>query len=261
MIRALWLTGIVMLSAATVAAQGPPGGRGGGRGAQPPQTPRVAAPLDLTGNWVAVISEDWRWRMVTPAKGDYVSIPITQAAKDAADAWDPAKDTAAGEQCRSYGAPALMRTPTRLRISWRNDTTLVVESDYGMQTRALQFAPFPPGERSWQGHSVATWDRPARGRGAAPVAEGAAFGNGSLKVVTTNLRPGYLRKNGVPYSGDTLLTEYWDTFQGPGGVWWLVITSVVHDTVNLQWDWITSLHFKKEPDASKWAPSPCSAEW
>ena len=94
---------------------------------QPPQTPRAAAPLDLTGNWVAVISEDWRWRMVTPAKGDYLSIPLTQKAKDAADTWDPAKDTAAGEQCRSYGAPALMRTPTRLRISWRDDTTLLVE--------------------------------------------------------------------------------------------------------------------------------------
>jgi hypothetical protein len=261
---------VVAIATATVAAQGAPqaaqgaggqGGRGGGRGAQPPQTPRATAPLDLTGNWVAVISEDWRWRMVTPAKGDYLSIPLTQKAKDAADTWDPAKDTAAGEQCRSYGAPALMRTPTRLRISWRDDATLLVETDYGTQTRILQFAPGAPGERTWQGHSVATWDRAARGRGAGPAANTPAFGNGSLKVVTTNLRPGYLRKNGVPFSGDTVLTEYWDTFQAPGSVWWLVITSVVHDPANLQSDWITSQHFKKEADGSKWAPSPCSAEW
>ena len=92
--RLLLLTFVVVIATITVAAQGPPqggqgaggkGGRGGGRGGQPPRTPRAAAPLDLTGNWVAVISEDWRWRMVTPARGDYLSIPITQAAKDAAD--------------------------------------------------------------------------------------------------------------------------------------------------------------------------------
>ena len=156
--------------------------------------------------------------MVTPAKGDYLSIPITQAAKDAADAWDPAKDTAAGEQCRSYGAPALMRTPTRLRISWRDDTTLSAESDYGTQTRVLQFAPGRP--ESDRGRDT-RWrrGRVARGRGAAPAAN-ASFGNGSLKVVTTNLRPGYLRKNGVPFSGDTVLTE--DLGHVPGAGWSVV---------------------------------------
>src|SRR5204862_4205262 len=66
--------------------------------ANPPATAKVAAPIDLTGNWVSIVTEDWRWRMVTPAKGDYASIPMTPAAKMVADAWDPAKDEAAGEQ-------------------------------------------------------------------------------------------------------------------------------------------------------------------
>src|SRR5689334_7562782 len=75
----------------------------------PPASPRVAAPIDLTGYWVSVITEDWRWRMVTPAKGDYASVPINAAAKKVADSWDPDRDQKAGEACRGYGAPALMR--------------------------------------------------------------------------------------------------------------------------------------------------------
>lgn len=254
----------VVLLAAAVVAQGPPApgaaqgaGRGGRGGPVPVPTARAQAPIDLTGNWVAVISEDWRWRMVTPAKGDYSSIPITQAAKDAADKWDPARDTAAGEQCRSYGAPGLMRAPTRLRISWQDDTTLKVESDYGMQTRLLRFGPAGArGPASWQGDSVATWETPPRGRGARGPATA-----GNLKVVTTNLRPGYLRKNGVPYSTNTVYTEYWDLFGAQGGSPLLVITSVVRDPANLQIDWITSLNFRKEPDGAKWDPTPCSATW
>ena len=109
------------------------GGRGGRGEAprEPPPTPRAAAPIDLTGYWVSVITEDWRWRMVTPPKGDYASLPINAEAKKVADAWDAAKDVAAGDQCKAYGAPGLMRLPTRLRISWQDDTTLKVETDAG----------------------------------------------------------------------------------------------------------------------------------
>ena len=56
------------------------------RGAQTPApTARASAPIDLTGYWVSVVTQDWRWRMVTPAKGDYASIPITLEAKKAGD--------------------------------------------------------------------------------------------------------------------------------------------------------------------------------
>ena len=65
--------------------------RGGGAPA-PPRAPRAAAPIDLTGNWVSIVTQDWRWRMVTPAKGDYQGVPITPEARKSADAWDPAKD-------------------------------------------------------------------------------------------------------------------------------------------------------------------------
>ena len=243
-------------------------GRGAAQPPAPPAPPQQAAPIDLTGTWVSVVTEDWRWRMVTPPRGDYASIPLTATAKAAADKWDPARDEAAGEQCRGYGAPGVMRLPTRLRIAWQDERTLKVDTDTGMQTRLLRFDPVPRrGRPSWQGDSVAEWEIAGR-RGGAARAGGAAgragapppprFGN--LKVVTSNLRPGYLRKNGVPYSADAVVTEYWDLFRRQNGEQWLVVTMAVRDPANLQGDWITSLNFKKEPDASKWDPTPCSAK-
>ena len=232
-------------------------GRGAAPAAQP--TPRAIAPLDLTGYWVAIISEDWRWRMVTPPKGDYASIPLTVAGKNLADTWDPARDEAAGEQCKAYGAPGVMRGPTRLHITWLDDTTLKLETDYGMQTRLLQFnAPRTAASAapSLQGVTTAQWVFPAggggRGRGPRP---------GSLKSVTTRLRPGYLRKNGVPYSANAVFTEYWDLHAGPNGSQWLVVTNTVDDPANLQTPWVTSVHFRKEPDGAKWDPAPCSARF
>ncbi|OFV90852.1 MAG: hypothetical protein A3H95_10485 [Acidobacteria bacterium RIFCSPLOWO2_02_FULL_64_15] len=79
---------------------------GQGRGAPPPRTPKAAAPIDLTGYWVAVVTEDWRYRMVTPTKGDYQGVPMTAEARRVAEAWKPEADQAAGQQCKSYGAPA-----------------------------------------------------------------------------------------------------------------------------------------------------------
>src|SRR6266852_2533716 len=100
---------------------------------QPPPTPRAAAPIDLTGYWVSIVTEDWRYRMVTPPKGDFASVPLNAAARAVADAWAPAKDTAAGNACKSYGAAAIMRVPGRLHISWQDDTTLKIETDAGNQ--------------------------------------------------------------------------------------------------------------------------------
>ena len=124
-----------------------------GRGAPTPRSPKEAAPIDLSGNWVSLVTEDWRWRMVTPIKGDSASVPINQAARKIVDAWDPARDEAAGLQCKSYGAPAIMRVPGRLRIGWQDDTTLKIETDAGTQTRLLHFGGKPPANEasSWQG--------------------------------------------------------------------------------------------------------------
>jgi hypothetical protein len=211
-------------------APAPARGRGAQTPAAPetPPTPRAAAPIDLTGYWVSVITEDWRWRMVTAPKGDYTSIPINAEARTVGDAWDPVKDEAAGEQCKAYGAPGLMRIPGRLNITWQDDNTLKVETDAGRQTRLFHFGDWksPGGDPTPQGDTTAQWEtRPGR-RGQPLPPPSQRFGN--LKTVTTRLRPGYLRKNGVPYSEKTTLTEYWDLHKQTNGDQWLVITNATN---------------------------------
>ena len=229
-------------------------GRGG---PAPPPVGRAGAPVDLTGYWVSVVTQDWRWRMVTPAKGDYASIPITVEAKKVGDAWDPAKDEAAGEQCKAYGAAGLMRMPTRLHITWQDDNTLKLEADAGTQTRLLRFGAAQGEGGDWQGVSTAAWDYPRPifpGRGGAGAPPG-----GALKVVTTKMRPGYLRRNGVPYSANATMTEYFNRLEVPGGDTLLVVMTEIVDPEYLATPYWTSAHFKRQNDASGWNPTPCSA--
>jgi hypothetical protein len=245
--------------------------------------------------------------MKLPAKGDVASIPFTQdqAKRAKLQEWDPAKDEAAGEQCRSYGAAAIMRVPTRLNITWENDTTLKLETDAGMQTRLFRFNPAPTvlPERTWQGFSSAEWETipGARGGGGGPGGFGGPGGGGlpgagggpgdggdgvatalpppplaanvgrggaaqgpatrgSLKVVTTNLKPGYLRKNGVPYSDKAVVTEYFQRTPETYGITYLIVTTIVEDPEYLTGPFITSSNFKKLPDTNNgWAPEPCSS--
>jgi hypothetical protein len=246
-------------------------GQRGGGAPQPPRAPRAAAPIDLTGYWVSLVTQDWRFRMVTPRKGDYQGVQLTPEAAKVADAWDPAKDEAAGEQCKSYGAPALMSVPGRLHITWQDDNTLKVDTDAGTQTRLLRFGDSQTaadGPRTWQGVSQAQWLmprpnvplqlRPAdRAADTPPVRPT----GGSLQVVTKDFRAGYLRKNGVPYSENAVLTEYWDLYKRPNGEEWLTITTQLEDPQYLRAPRLTAPIFKKEPNGSKWDPTPCSSRW
>ena len=246
-----------LLLAASLQAQppGPP---------QPPRPAKAAAPVDLTGYWVSVISEDWRWRMVTPIKGDFASIPVNAEARKIGAAWDPSKDEAAGLQCKAYGAPAIMRAPGRVHITWQDDNTLKLETDEGTQTRLFHFTQAEQGaEPTWQGYSVANWERAPRGVEIPDPFPIFAVRQGtqgrSLEVLTTNLRPGYLRKNGVPYSAAVTVNEYYDYHKERNGDEWFTVTTIVRDPQYLTGPWITSSDFKKEPDGSKWDPSPCKA--
>jgi hypothetical protein len=229
-------------------------GRGGG-----PVSASAAAPIDLTGYWVAIVNEDWRWRMVTPPHGDYASVPLSADGRQVADGWDASTDGL----CEAYGAAGLMRMPTRLHITWEGDATLKIDTDAGQQTRRLFFdaSRTPEGEPSLQGHSLAEWLRPGGGgrggaRGAGP-GSGPTAQAGSLRVVTTHLREGWLRRNGVPYSDATVLTEYFDRFAAPDGAEWLVVTTIVNDPRYLTREFVTSSHFRREPDGSAWRPTTC----
>ena len=224
---------------------------GGARGAAP--AARQAAPFDLSGYWVSVITEDWKLRMVTPAKGVYDALTLNPAGRKVADGWDPAADEKAGELCKAYGAPTIMRLPTRLHITWENDNTLRIDADTGTQTRRFHFgANVPPaGEPSLQGHSVALWEFAATRGGQPPT--------GNLKVTTTNLKAGYIRKNGAPYSDKTTVTEYFDLHALPNGDQWLSITTRVDDPVYFSRTMTNTSDFKKLPNANGWNPTACSA--
>jgi hypothetical protein len=256
----LLATGLAATATALLAQAPPPP-------AGPPRLPRAAAPVDFTGVWVSVVTEDWLWRMVTPKKGDYASVPLNDQGTRVADTWTEAKDG----MCEAYGIGGIMRMPGRLRISWQDDWTLKIEADAGQQTRLLRFAGAPTAplprtpasvasKRSLQGDSVAEWQGggagdidPFTGRGVGPGTQRW----GSLKVRTTNMRAGWLRRNGVPYSENAVITEYFTRFTNPAAGDWFIVTTQVDDPTYLTGPFITSSNFKREPDGSKWHPITC----
>ena len=229
-----------------------------------PQTPKAGAPIDLTGYWVAIVNEEWRWRMVTPPKGDYASVPLKANARKVADTWDVSQDGS----CKTYGAGGLMRMPTRVHITWEGEDVLKIDTDAGKQTRRLVFGKPAPANTasSLQGYSIAQWNRtlvPMANRAMVPI-EDPGFGSqdshppgGSLQVVTTNLTDGWLRKNGVPYSSNAKVTEYFDRFASTNGDEWFIVTTVVEDPQYLLEPFVTSSHFKREKDGAKWDPTVC----
>lgn len=251
-----------LLASAGSKAQ-PPGFGGPGGFGGPPRSARETAQVDLTGYWVALVTEDWLWRMITAPRGDATSVPLNREGQQVAGRWDPAADEASGEACRAFGAAGLMRLPLRLHITWEDENTLRIETDAGQQTRLLRFGDAPAAaEHSWQGVTTAEWTKPVGGfdlRAAisgrtAPPPSGPPMG--SLKAVTTQLRAGYLRKNGLPYSENAELTEYFSRVTGFGSDY-LTVLSIVHDPMYLSQDFVTSSHFKREADDSNWNPAPC----
>jgi hypothetical protein len=227
----------------------------------PPRPAREAAPIDLTGYWVSVVTEDWRFRIMLAPKGDTSGVPLNPAGRKVAEAWDPAKDEADGLQCKAYGAADIMRIPGRLNITWVDDNTMQIETDAGMQKRLIHFGNVPPptGEPAWQGHSVGEWEA-ARGggpRGSTGFPGAGGPGSGALKITTTHMRPGYLRRNGVPYSEKAVMTEYIDLVAEANGKQWIVVKTIIEDPEYLFVPYVTSPNFRKEPDGSGWKPTPC----
>lgn len=228
-----------------------------------PKSAEQAAPIDLRGYWVSLITQNWRYRMLVPGPGEYADIPMNEKAKQLADAWKAGPDEAAGKQCEAYGAAVLMRNPERLHISWLDPQTLRVDTDAGMQTRLLHFKPASSATQmtsSLQGYSLAKWVMPVGGGNLAAgvLAEDGGAHYGSLQIDTSHLQPGLLRKNGVPYGAGTTMTEWWDLHVEPEGDQWLSISTTVTDPEYLQTPYIYDSVFHREPDGSKWDPEPCS---
>lgn len=258
-LQATVLAAAIVLVAAhhDVLAQAQGQGRGRGAPAGPPPTARAVAPKDLTGYWVSIVTEHWHLRMLVPPKGDYSMLPLNGEARKIADGWDLAKAKAEPDQCKAYGPPALMRVPGRLNIHWTDDNTLQLDTDSGTQSRTFKFGGPPPAGQApaLQGYSAASWESTAaRGRGPIPK------GTGQLRVRTTNMSGGYLRRNGVPYSESATVDEYFDTFTEPNGDTWLIVTSITSDPRYLTQPYTSTVPFKKIPDRQGWDPTPCKAD-
>jgi hypothetical protein len=212
--------------------------------------------------------------MLVPDKNDFQFVPLNPEGRKIAGTWDPAKDQASGNECKSYAAPAIMQVPGRVHIYWQDDSTLRIDTDSGTQTRLFHFGGSQPQSDppTWQGYSVASWEgdehidtRDGQG-GPIQDASGKLIPGrvmhqaDYLKVVTTHLRPGYLQKNGIPFSANAMLEEDFDTFPDPySGNTWLTVTAVVNDPQYLIEPLFTHAHFKKLPDNSGWDPTPCRA--
>ena len=123
-----------------------------------------------------------------------------------------------------------------------------LDTDAGTQTRLFHFGDWkaPAGPSTLQGDSLAAWETTAVR---------------SLKVATSHLKAGYLRKNGVPYSENAALTEYYDMPKEHNGDVMLVVTIVTTDPQYLREPFIVTSHFKKQDSAAGWTPSACSAKW
>jgi hypothetical protein len=254
----IWLA-VALIAAIPIAglAQAPQGGPGRGAAA----SARAAAPVDLTGYWVSIVTEDWIERMSpdSPPSG------VGRGGRGVFDggAGAPGAQPAAGpakpEPCRAYGAAGSLRVPGRLNITWVDDNTLKIDMDAGTQTRLLHFTPSqpPPPQRTLQGYSVATWDtgagRGGRGGGGRGGAAAAPPAWGSLNVVTTNMTGGYLLSSRASYSENAVLTEHF-TRHADFGEEYFTVTAVVEDGPTTR---ISSSTFKKEPNGSKFSPSGC----
>lgn len=224
------------------------------------QSARAVAPFDLTGYWVSVVTEDWPWRMHTPPQGDYASIPLTAEGQRVADLWTEAQDGS----CLAFGAAAVLRLPTRVHITWQDDSTLKLETDNGRQTRLLRFdraAASARAPRSLQGTSFAEWQQSevVRARGAEGGEASARVDGGAwtpLKVVTTNLTAAWLRPNGVPVGESAVVTEYFDYFT-EGDAEWFVVTTMVDDPQHLSERLVISSNFRRERNGARWTPRSC----
>ena len=228
-------------------------------------TPRAAAPIDLTGYWVSLVTDDWRWRMVTPPKGDILYLPVNDAGTKVADAWDPAKDEAAGEACRAYGAGGIMHLPGRLRITWDGDTTLKLETDTGQQTRLFAFGPAPglPSEADLAGficRRVGT-ARP-EGAAAAVALPAERIRRGQARRFASRPRTcvrATIAGTACRTAPTRTMTEWFTTMTEPDGNTYLLVTKILEDPQYMNGPYVRTVQFKKQPDAAGWNPTPCSA--
>ena len=195
----------------------------------------AAAQIDFTGEWGPAYHEDRPERIPGPELGDYMGLPISDAARRAADSWDADRISIVTQyQCRPHSSDYGMRGLGNLRV-WREmnpaNQQLIAFHTYmpawgSERTIWMDGRPHPAeyAEYTFQGFSTGTWE-----------------GN-TLVVTTTHLKTNYYRRNGVPSSDKRTFTEYWTRHNE-----FLTVVTVVDDPVYLTEPLVRSQNWFLDP--------------
>ena len=202
----------------------------------------AASGVDFTGEWAPRFHEDEPERVPGPELGDFLGIPISDAARLRAVAWAASVQTLPEWQCRPHSADYIWRGPSPLRIwkevdpvsrqvtAWHAEWLRSVDRSIYMDGRPH---PSPNAPHTWAGFSAGKWDGDV------------------LTIKTTHLKEGYLRRNGLPRSDVATLTEHWMLH---GDV--LTVAAIVTDPVYLTEPFIRTTDY--ELDLHQWVPPyPC----
>src|ERR1700682_3329406 len=198
---------------------------------------------DFVGEWAARYHEDQTERIAGPDIGDYLGIPLNDAARLRADSWDASILTLPEWQCRPHPADYGTRGPANLRV-WKDvdpATQQVMSYHTHVQWQAqertiwMDDRPHPAEDapHTWQGFSTGKWE-----------------GN-QLTVITTHLKESYVRRNGVPRSDRAILIEHWIRHGD-----YLTLVSIIDDPVYLAEPFIRTTNWAFDPGQAM-EPYPC----
>ena len=161
---------------------------------------QAAAQVDFSGEWAPRFWEDQPERVAGPELGDFTGIPINDAARARAAAWDAEIQTLPEWQCRPHSADYIWRGPSQLRISKEVDPiSREVVAFHAEWLRSVDRAIYLDGRQHPPEGALHTWAGFSTGKWEGDV----------LTVTVTHLKEGYLRRNGLPRSDKATLTEHW----------------------------------------------------
>jgi glyoxylase-like metal-dependent hydrolase (beta-lactamase superfamily II) len=186
--------------------------------------------------------EDQPERVPGPELGDYLGIPVSEAARLRAESWDASIQTLPEWQCRPHSADYIWRGPSNLRISKEVDpVSRQITAFHAEWLRSVDRAiyldgrPHPPADalHTWAGFSTAKWD------------------GDMLTVTVTHLKEGYLRRNGLPRSDKATLTEHWIR---NGDI--LTVMTIINDPVYLTEPFVRTTDYELDL-RQQMPPYPC----
>jgi len=206
----------------------------------------IAAPafaqVDFSGEWAPRFYEDQPERVPGPELGDYLGIPINDAARERGDTWQASIQTLDEWQCRPHSADYIWRGPSQLRITKEVDpVTRQITAFHAEWLRSvdnviyLDARPHPPdyAPHTWGGFATGKWE------------------GDTLTVTVTHLKEGYVRRNGLPRSDLATVTEHWMRHGD-----FLTVVTIVNDPIYLTEPFIRSTDYELDLHQNV-APYPC----